>query len=1556
MKSIFTFLFIFCFSFLVAQPVLVWEKTFGGNGNEQLLDAVSTDEGKVVIMENSNPMKLVLLNENGESIRMVRHSYPTSRFTNGSSFTKLPDGGFLVGMKTEYDDGTGFFSDIGVVGKFDSELNFQDYFYRELVTNPKILKNQEDGRVVILAEGPTGYVFEYLNDEIVGGFLGGWGAQDFILTKDDHILTYGRNQISFFLYDGISGGGEYHDYPGFKTNSIHIVSDEEYLLVGKRNNDLGVTKINRAGEILWQKTFGGKRGAEGFSALINEDGTILVGGQTKSNDGDVSDKKTDNSFDIWLVLLDENGEFLWNQTYGGSGSDYLHSLSKDENGNFYVFGESDSKDGDLSSPANNKDIWILKFAESINQVDLGKDTTICAGQTIQINTGARERDYQWSNGDTTQWIEVNQAGTYSVTVTDFFGNEIVDEIKIAVDNSKVDLGGNQQICTQTTLNAGAFESYHWSTGATTREIDIQPVGEVWVQAISENSCVTTDTILVESIEDFNFTTTIIQPSCNDDSGAIELNFSNLNYEVNWSTNETSNSISNLEAGDFSVTLTNPTSGCIHVQNFEINQKDSLELSIQISSNCESLPNGGKIIPTIKNGTPPYSFQWSNGSFEAQILDGNSGIYSLTVTDTNNCQLIDSFEIRNIANVDDDIEWAVNYGGTGEDRANDLIQTSDGGYLVVGTTSSRNNDVSENKGGKDIWLVKLSPCGELEWEKSYGGSMDDEGIGVVEDSNGNFWVGGYTNSDDGDIENYLGEYDNIIIQTDKDGNLQWSKNFGTGFSNRMVDMVIKSDDKIIVTTESGLISGQTNHILQNYVINPNRTINSSLKAGPWPDRFDPYGDYYPRKVFLTKNDRPVTLATSYYRESLNIGKDNSHVYLGTSRIAFFEEWPEGPDRDYRVNDYKDGLENLRGELILVGGSSWRSSQLLRLGIDGNFISRIRMQSKIENIIQNTFGDYQIMENISNGVSIISYNEDFRSSRIRTFYQDAEAKELIKTNDFGLAFCGSKSILGAAQEFLIVKIRGADGSAIQGVTYDNIGSCGDDNGFISINEVFGGTPPYSYLWNTGDTTTTLNNLSVGSYQLTITDSENNSWNRNFQVNERRIESPLITKTGNDCGIQSGYIQIEESPHDAINPITYQWSNGYQDSFIDSLESGTYSLTIIDALGCELIDTFLIERLNLGFETVEVKPDCGNSSGFIHLQIPDEAVPPFDINWNIDSLNDLSINGLPQGEYLLEFADERGCTILDTFQIDDLELEFDTPFLKICKESSGEIRLTDPEDATPPFQYSWSNGSIGNAIDSLSSGIYLLEFSDSLGCSILDTFELSVGEPLAVDSIQIIPSCLDDNNGEIEFNVSGGMPPYDYLINGLLVPLNSLTSGIKNIEVIDSNFCSFNFEVFIPNSELKASISSTPASGNNNNGTATASPTGDFPPFSYEWNTDPIQTTQTAVNLSPKSYLCTITDSIGCSVIYYVLVDQTSNSNELLNTSLQIYPNPSSGEVHFEINQVEDWKLTITDTSGKLMQIEKGKGSKRLIINNLVAGVYLAKLSFGETFITKKLVIQP
>jgi hypothetical protein len=132
------------------------------------------------------------------------------------------------------------------------------------------------------------------------------------------------------------------------------------------------------------------------------------------------------------------------------------------------------------------------------------------------------------------------------------------------------------------------------------------------------------------------------------------------------------------------------------------------------------------------------------------------------------------KLSNVGN----IQWQKCLGGLNDDEAYVTKQTSDGGFIVLGTTNSNDGDVSGFHGSRDIWLIKLSNTGTIQWQRSLGGSGSEYAFdGIEQLSDGSFIVVGYTQSNDGDVSDFHGDTDIWVIKLSFDGNILWQKSIG-----------------------------------------------------------------------------------------------------------------------------------------------------------------------------------------------------------------------------------------------------------------------------------------------------------------------------------------------------------------------------------------------------------------------------------------------------------------------------------------------------------------------------------------------------------------------------------------------------------------------------------------------------------------------------------------------------------------------------------------------------------------------------------------------------------
>lgn len=142
--------------------------------------------------------------------------------------------------------------------------------------------------------------------------------------------------------------------------------------------------------------------------------------------------------------------------------------------------------------------------------------------------------------------------------------------------------------------------------------------------------------------------------------------------------------------------------------------------------------------------------------------------------------------------DGNLLWQKNYGGSSLDRAEEVIATSDGGYIINGRTASGNIDVVGYNGGNDFWVIKLDANGNLEWQHPLGGSSTELGYGITETSDGGYAACGYSRSTNGDVSTNNGGTDFWIVKLSSTGSIQWESSYG-GTSTDIAYGIGQDDD-------------------------------------------------------------------------------------------------------------------------------------------------------------------------------------------------------------------------------------------------------------------------------------------------------------------------------------------------------------------------------------------------------------------------------------------------------------------------------------------------------------------------------------------------------------------------------------------------------------------------------------------------------------------------------------------------------------------------------------------------------------------------------------------
>ena len=432
-----------------------------------------------------------------------------------------------------------------------------------------------------------------------------------------------------------------------------------------------------------------------------------------------------------------------------------------------------------------------------------------------------------------------------------------------------------------------------------------------------------------------------------------------------------------------------------------------------------------------------------------------------------------------------------------------------------------------------------------------------------------------------------------------------------------------------------------------------------------------------------------------------------------------------------------------------------------------------------------------------------------------------------------------------------------------------SCfGDSTGVIDAT-VTGGTAPYTYLWNTADTTEDLSGLAIGTYTITVTDTNACTFDISETVNQPSDSLfAALQVTDVDCfGAATGAIQSTVSG--GTSPYFYQWNTGDTTAGIDNIIIGGFNVLISDTLGCSIFlsdSVFEPEEIMLTHTQVDVL--CfGESTGSIDLTV-NGGVAPFTYLWsNGDVTEDL--NEIPAGSYDVIVTDSNGCTSTRIMSLSEplsaLALtETHTDALCIGGDQ-GTIDLT-VAGGTPDYTYLWNNNEIAEDIIDLVPGVYTGQVTDGNGC--IDSISIEILDPSNTMELSIVEtdvSCFEGEDGALDLTVVGGAAPYsfDWSNTEASEDLSGLLTGNYFVIVTDANTCESFISGFVdqPDAALSASdVVTSVICNSDSTGVIDITTSGGTLPYSFDWDNGSID--EDIDSLPAGTYTLVITDDNLCT----------------------------------------------------------------------------------------------
>ncbi len=322
------------------------------------------------------------------------------------------------------------------------------------------------------------------------------------------------------------------------------------------------------------------------------------------------------------------------------------------------------------------------------------------------------------------------------------------------------------------------------------------------------------------------------------------------------------------------------------------------------------------------------------------------------------------------------------------------------------------------------------------------------------------------------------------------------------------------------------------------------------------------------------------------------------------------------------------------------------------------------------------------------------------------------------------------------------------------------CPTNNGVINATGT-GGTPPYTYLWNTNATTSSITNLAPGNYFLQVTDANGCIDTTTYDLKWNPNSLPFVTDSVYKprCGDSTGKIFL--TVVNGTAPYTYNWTNSANTAILNNVPAGAYFVTITDVNGCSAVHGVTVyDTLNMQLNLVNIThTTCGLNNGAATYSASN-GVAPYTYLWS-NAATTPSTNSLSSGVQYITVTDANNCTKKDTINLNPsipITIQF-LPADAYCLQNNGLIN-TIISGNTGPINYAWNSSQSTPLIDSLPAGNYVLTVTDSVGCVGIDSVTLiNKGLPQLLVVEYIKPLCFGDSTGRLLLSGTQGVPPYKY-----------------------------------------------------------------------------------------------------------------------------------------------------------------------------------------------------
>jgi len=483
-----------------------------------------------------------------------------------------------------------------------------------------------------------------------------------------------------------------------------------------------------------------------------------------------------------------------------------------------------------------------------------------------------------------------------------------------------------------------------------------------------------------------------------------------------------------------------------------------------------------------------------------------------------------------------------------------------------------------------------------------------------------------------------------------------------------------------------------------------------------------------------------------------------------------------------------------------------------------------------------------------------------------------------------------------------------------TYNAVSCFGASDGAIST-VPSNGNAPYTFLWNTSpvQTTSVVTGLPIGTYSVIVTDNTN-CWERDTVIlTQPPALNPTVTYTQPTCNGNLNATATVQIPPNLLN-ITFAWSTipVQTTQTATGLSVGSYAVYVTNRTGCQ--DTAYVTILQppiLTGTTTFVPASCLGASNGTATVFPSGGTSPYSVSWLTQPVqNGFTAYNLPAGTWQAVVSDTNACR--DTLTVVVGELHDSIPLfiqttLVSCPGATNGTATVQVVNGSGVYQYQWFTQPVQNTPQAtgLSAGSYRIQVVNSAGCVGNAWAHVGLVPPMIVQGYVNAVSCFGGSNGNIGVQVQYGSPGYQYVWNTSPVQNTHLATGLSagTWRLIVSDAAGCRDTSFWPITEpmrLSASTSDSPAlCYGQANGSSLGTATGGVPPYTWSWNSIPVQTTQLASGLGAGIHVLTVQDQNQCVVTTQAQIQQPQNILIAMSYTLPLCYGDNTGEMLAQVS---------------------------------------------------------